>query len=166
MIHCVYEGRARHRLLVLFFCCWLEVPKYCAKCIWKSVANPKQVHVAQCNVLNCLILEAYRCTNGCTNYFLDQAQCGAHSGSSQQYFIHQQLCTNKTEYTLLSDCAIVIYLADGAHIYHMQQLLDASPICVRTMHDRPGSVFRVNRGQQEARLTPCWLQTCMVAVSW
>ena len=26
---------------------------------------------------------------------------------------------------------------------------------VRTMHDKPGSVFRVNRGQQEAGLNPC-----------
>ena len=28
-------------------------------------------------------------------------------------------------------------------------------LCVRTMHDKPGSVSRVNRGQLEARLNPC-----------
>ena len=31
---------------------------------------------------------------------------------------------------------------------------DACLICVRTMHDRPGSVSRVYRGQQRPDLTP------------
>ena len=32
------------------------------------------------------------------------------------------------------------------------------------MHDKPGSVFRVNGGQQEARHNPCYLQTCIACM--
>ena len=49
------------------------------------------------------------------------------------------------------------------------RLFDASPICVRAMHDNPASVLRVNRAREEARLNP--LATDMhnlyaVHVSW
>ena len=45
------------------------------------------------------------------------------------------------------------WIADG--VFSSQALLrifHASPDCVKTMHDKPGNVFRVNRSQQEASL--------------
>ena len=48
------------------------------------------------------------------------------------------------------------WIVDGVfRSYGMLRIFDVSPDCVRTTHDIPGSVFRVNRGQQEARLNPC-----------
>ena len=43
-----------------------------------------------------------------------------------------------------------IWIADGV----FREFFDVSPDCVRTRHDILGSVFRVNGGQQEARLDP------------
>ena len=48
------------------------------------------------------------------------------------------------------------WLVDSVFIRHVAlRLFNASPDCVRTMHDKPGSVFRVNRGRQETQLDPC-----------
>ena len=48
------------------------------------------------------------------------------------------------------------WIAAGIFICHtVLWLFDGSPDCVRTMYEQPDSVFKVNRGQQEAKLDPC-----------
>ena len=45
-----------------------------------------------------------------------------------------------------------------------RNFFDTPANCVRTMHDKPGSVFRVNRGQQEASLATDMLY--LYGVTW
>ena len=47
------------------------------------------------------------------------------------------------------------WIADGVFSSHaVLRIFNAYPNCVRTMHDKPGSVFGVNRGQQQPDLIP------------
>ena len=53
----------------------------------------------------------------------------------------------KTNWTIFTEHWRRLYLNSWWCSCHVYRLFDGSPICVRTMHDNPGSVLRVNRGQ-------------------